>query len=171
MEIVVTTGDITAQAVDAVVNAANPTLLGGGGVDGAIHRAAGPRLLTACRALPASPLGERCPVGEARITQGFDLPARFVIHTVGPRYLVDPAPAMSLAEAHRASLRLAQAHGLRTIALPAISCGIYGYPPEEAARIALAVARECPWNLDEIRFVLFLEPILAAYRAAAEELP
>jgi len=131
-------GDITRARVDAIVNAANTTLLGGGGVDGAIHRAAGPALLAACEVLPAVD-GERCPVGEARITTAGDLPARFVIHTVGPVYHSDPDPAGRLAAAWHASLRLALAHDCRSIAFPAISCGVYGYPHAEAA----AIARDC----------------------------
>lgn len=148
-------GDITKQRVDAIVNAANSRLLGGGGVDGAIHRAAGPRLLEACRALPEVSPGVRCPTGEARITPGFDLPARYVIHTVGPVYGGRPVDATLLASAYRSSLRLAVAHGLRTVAFPAISCGIYGYPLDEAAPLAVGVAREEAWELERIRFVLF----------------
>lgn len=131
-------GDITRARVDAIVNAANTTLLGGGGVDGAIHCAAGPALLEACEALPAVD-GERCPVGEARITTAGELPARFVIHTVGPVYHSDPAPADRLADAWHACLRLAREHECRSIAFPAISCGVYGYPHAEAA----AIARDC----------------------------
>jgi O-acetyl-ADP-ribose deacetylase (regulator of RNase III) len=125
-------GDITRQAVDAVVNAANSSLLGGGGVDGAIHRAAGPRLLEACRGLGG------CPTGEARITPGFDLPARWVIHAVGPVWRGgDQDEEELLARCYRASLALADAHTLRTIAFPAISTGAYGFPLAPAARIAL----------------------------------
>jgi O-acetyl-ADP-ribose deacetylase (regulator of RNase III) len=131
-------GDITRARVDAIVNAANTSLLGGGGVDGAIHRAAGPALLAACESLPADD-GVRCPVGEARITTAGDLPARFVIHTVGPVYHSDPDPAGRLADAWRASLRLAREHDCRSVAFPAISCGVYGYPHAEAA----AIARDC----------------------------
>jgi O-acetyl-ADP-ribose deacetylase len=130
--------DITTLQVDAIVNAANETLLGGGGVDGAIHRAAGPQLLAACRALPQVRPNVRCPTGEARITPGFRLPARFVIHTVGPvwRGGGDAEPEL-LASCYRQSLRLAVEHAAESIAFPAISCGVYGYPPAQAVAIAL----------------------------------
>lgn len=159
-------GDITKAEVDAVVNAANERMLGGGGVDGAIHRAAGPELLEACRAVPEVRPGVRCPTGEARVTPGFALPAEYVIHTVGPRYSMPGAPAL-LASAFRSSLALASDQAdIRTVALPAVSCGVYGYPIEEAAVIALRVAREREWSLDEIRFVLFSESDRAAFERA-----
>jgi len=134
--------DITTLPVDAIVNAANPGLLGGGGVDGAIHRAAGPALLAACRALPEVAPGIRCPTGQAVITPGFELPARHVIHTVGPvwhggRY----GEAELLEQCYRHSLELAHAHALRTVVFPAISCGVYGYPAEAAAAIAVRGVR------------------------------
>lgn len=129
-------GDITLQKVDAIVNAANSSLLGGGGVDGAIHRAGGPELTAHCATLGG------CPTGEARITPGFGLPARYVIHTVGPLWRGGGhGEAERLATCYRNSLTLAAAHGVRTIAIPAISCGIYGYPAEEAMRIAVATCR------------------------------
>jgi O-acetyl-ADP-ribose deacetylase (regulator of RNase III) len=161
-------GDLTQQAVDAVVNAANRKMLGGGGVDGAIHRAAGPALLEACHAIPELQPGLRCPTGEARITPGFELRARYVIHTVGPVYRGHPQDAELLASAFRSSLQLALAHELRSIAFPAISCGVYGYPAEEAAPISRAVVRERAWALDEIRFVLFSAEVFAAWRRAFE---
>jgi O-acetyl-ADP-ribose deacetylase (regulator of RNase III) len=159
-------GDLTRQAVDAIVNAANPKMLGGGGVDGAIHRAAGPRLLEACRDVPEVRQGVRCPTGEARITPGFDLPARHVIHTVGPVYGGRARDAELLASAFRASLTLAVEHGLSSIAFPAISCGVYGYPPDEAAAVSAAVVRERDWELDEVRFVLFSADVFAAFERA-----
>lgn len=143
MSITVVTADITRLDVDAIVNAANCRLLGGGGVDGAIHRAAGPRLLEACRALPELAPDVRCPTGEARMTPGFNLPARWVIHTVGPVWHGgDHGEPALLASCYRESLRLARAHGLRSIAFPAISCGIYGYPPARAAAVAHATLRD-----------------------------
>jgi O-acetyl-ADP-ribose deacetylase (regulator of RNase III) len=139
--------DITTLAVDAIVNAANERLLGGGGVDGAIHRAAGPRLFEACRAIPEVRPGVRCPTGEARITPGFDLPARFVIHTVGPVWNGGHAGEDDLlASCYRNSLALAKEHGISSIAFPAISCGAYRFPPERAANISV---REVLQHLSE----------------------
>ena len=134
--------DITTLDVDAIVNAANTGLLGGGGVDGAIHRAAGPDLLAACRAIPEVRPGVRCPTGEARLTSGFRLKARYVIHAVGPVWNGGEfhEPEL-LASCYRSSLILARAHGLRSIAFPAISCGIYGYPLDLAAMIAVREIR------------------------------
>ncbi|HKU41735.1 MAG TPA: O-acetyl-ADP-ribose deacetylase [Polyangiales bacterium] len=135
-------GDITTLALDAIVNAANTRLLGGGGVDGAIHRAAGPQLLQACRAVPEISPGVRCPTGEARITPGFALPARYVIHTVGPIWQGGGAGEPELlAACYRNSVQLAVENGVRSIAFPAISCGVYGYPVERAAEIAVATLR------------------------------
>ena len=134
--------DITRLEVDAIVNAANEAMLGGGGVDGAIHRAAGPRLLEACRAAPEVRPGVRCPTGEARITPGFDLAAKHVIHTVGPIWRGGGAnEEQLLASCYRASLALAEAHALRSIAFPAISCGVYGFPAQRAASIAVREIR------------------------------
>jgi O-acetyl-ADP-ribose deacetylase (regulator of RNase III) len=147
-------GDLTKQDVDAIVNAANPAMLGGGGVDGAIHRAAGRRLLAACREVPVGP-GGRCPTGEARITPGFDLPARFVIHTVGPIWGQDPDPQRTLVRALTSSLALAEANGLKTIAVPAISTGVYGFPMPLAAELMVRAARAHEGGLEEIRFVLW----------------
>ena len=167
-EIRILRGDLTREAVDAIVNAANQKLLGGGGVDGAIHRAAGPSLLDACRAIPEVGPGVRCPTGEARITPGFALRARFVIHAVGPVYGGRPRDAELLASAFRSSLDLAVAHELRSIAFPAISCGIYGYPVDAAATISRSVVEEQSWQLHEIRFVLFSEDVRTAWQRAFE---
>jgi O-acetyl-ADP-ribose deacetylase (regulator of RNase III) len=153
MRMIVVQGDITAQAVDAIVNAANERLLGGGGVDGAIHRAAGPELLEACRRIGG------CPTGEARITPGFRLPARHVIHTVGPVwYGGDRGEANLLASCYRRSLALAAEHELATIAFPGISTGIYSYPLEDATRIAVttvAAVLAGPTTVREVRLVTF----------------
>lgn len=157
-------GDITELAVDAIVNAANTSLLGGGGVDGAIHHAAGPELLAECRALHG------CRVGEAKITKGYQLPARFVIHTVGPVWRGgDHAEPTLLASAYRSSLELAEQHGIRSIAFPAVSCGVYGYPPAEAAPTAIREVREHLSHgsvLEEVLFVCFGDAVYRAYRDA-----
>ena len=138
MAIEVVRADITTLEVDAIVNAANERMLGGGGVDGAIHRAAGPELLAACRQVREVRPGVRCPTGDARITPGFRLPARFVIHTVGPVWHGGTrGEPEQLANCYRRSLELARDHDLHSIAFPAISCGIYGYPVDEAATIAV----------------------------------
>lgn len=143
MPIEIMQADITSLRIDAIVNAANETLLGGGGVDGAIHRTAGRQLLDACRAIPETRPGVRCPTGEARITPGFDLPARFVIHTVGPVWRGgDWREPDLLTACHRNALTLAREHALDSIAFPAISCGVYGYPREAAAGVALSVMAE-----------------------------
>ena len=142
MPLTMITADITSLRVDAIVNAANPGLLGGAGVDGAIHRAAGPALREACRALPCVAPGVRCPTGEARITLGFALPARYVIHTVGPIWHGGGrGEADLLAGCYRSALRLLREHDRRTIAFPAISCGVYGYPAAQAAAVAVATLR------------------------------
>ena len=136
-------GDITTLAVDAIVNAANQVMLGGGGVDGAIHRAAGPELYEACLKVPEVRPGVRCPTGEARITPGFRLPAKFVIHTVGPVYRDGQhGEPEKLAACYRNSLALAAENGCKSIAFPCISTGVYGYPKEEAAQIAVREVRE-----------------------------
>ena len=171
--VIVVRGDITRLAVDAIVNAANERMLGGGGVDGAIHRAAGPRLLEACRAIPEVRPGVRCPTGDSRITPGFDLAAQYVIHTVGPVWRGgDRGEADLLSRCYRSALALAATHRLRSIAFPAISCGIYGYPLDEAAAIAVRETRtfdDESRTLEDIMLVAFDEQVLAALTRAAGE--
>jgi O-acetyl-ADP-ribose deacetylase len=168
VEIEILEADITTLGVDAIVNAANERMLGGGGVDGAIHRAAGPELVAACRAVPEVAAGVRCPTGESRITPGFRLPARYVIHTVGPiwRGGTRGEPAL-LASCYRTALTLAREHDLQSIAFPAISCGVYGYPLDDAARIAI---REVRTFLDQhpmrITLVAFDRAVLNALHRA-----
>ena len=164
---VVVQGDITRQKVDAIVNAANERLRGGGGVDGAIHRAAGPKLLEECIQIGG------CPTGEARITKGYRLPARYVIHTVGPVWQSgSQGEPEILASCYRKSLELAAANGVRTIAFPGISTGVYGYPLEAATRVALTTVKCCLADLpgvEEVRFVTFGEHATAvAERVLAE---
>ena len=160
--------DITTLSLDAIVNAANETLLGGGGVDGAIHRAAGPELLAACRALPEVAPGVRCPTGEARITPGFRLPARHVIHTVGPVWRGGGhGEAQRLASCYCESLGLARSHRIGSIAFPAISCGVYGYPIEAAVAIAVREVRDWLASGHEPRrivFCCFSAELASAYR-------
>lgn len=163
-EIAVIDGDITAQAVDAIVNAANESLLGGGGVDGAIHRVAGPELLAACRALGG------CATGDAKITPGFRLRARFVIHAVGPVWRGGQFREESLLGAcHRRALELARANGIKTVAFPAISTGAYGFPIARAARIAIGtVADELGryGGIESVRFVCFGPEATRIFNAA-----
>jgi len=155
-------GDITKLDVDAIVNAANTTLLGGGGVDGAIHRASGPKLVAECRTLGG------CAPGEAKITHGYDLPARYVIHTVGPVWTDGSrGEAETLANCYRNSLRVAVENKIKTIAFPAISCGAYRYPVEKAAQIALETTRDfltTTDKIDKVIFVVVTDDIQAVYR-------
>ena len=155
-------GDVTKLDVDAIVNAANTTLLGGGGVDGAIHRAAGPELLAECQTLGG------CRPGEAKITRGYRLPARYVIHTVGPIWRGGKrGEPETLANCYRSSLQIAVENGIKTIAFPAISCGAYGYPTPDAAQIALETVRDflaAADRIDKVTFVLWGDNIYDAYQ-------
>ncbi|MGW4920054.1 O-acetyl-ADP-ribose deacetylase [Streptomyces albidoflavus] len=154
-ELTLVKGSITEQDVDAVVNAANSSLLGGGGVDGAIHRQGGPEILAACRDLRASHYGKGLPTGEAVATTAGRLPARWVIHTVGPVWSASEDRSQLLASCHREALRVAGELGARTVAFPAISTGVYRWPLEDAARIATETVRATPTSVEEVRFVLF----------------
>ncbi|MDH6624629.1 O-acetyl-ADP-ribose deacetylase (regulator of RNase III) [Streptomyces sp. LBL] len=150
-------GDITRQSADALVNAANSSLLGGGGVDGAIHRRGGPAILADCRRLRAGHHGKGLSTGQAVATTAGDLDARWVIHTVGPRYSKEEDRSELLASCYRQSLRVADELGARTVAFPAVSAGIYGWPLEDAARIAVETVRATDTAVEEVRFVLFDE--------------
>jgi O-acetyl-ADP-ribose deacetylase (regulator of RNase III) len=162
-------GDITEQDVDAIVNAANSSLMGGGGVDGAIHRKGGPDILEACRKIRAERHANGLPTGQAVATTAGRLPARWVIHTVGPVYSKSEDRSDLLASCHIESLRVADELGARTVAFPAISTGVYGYPLEEAAPVAIEAIRTADTRVDEVRFVLFDQPAYEAFvRAAAQ---
>ncbi|MFF8863300.1 O-acetyl-ADP-ribose deacetylase [Streptomyces sp. NPDC015139] len=150
-------GDISRQSADAIVNAANSSLLGGGGVDGAIHRRGGPAVLEECRRLRASHYGKGLPTGQAVATTAGALDARWVIHTVGPVWSAGEDRSDLLASCYRESLRVADELGARTVAFPAISTGVYGWPMEDAARIATQTVRTTPTSVEEVRFVLFDE--------------
>jgi O-acetyl-ADP-ribose deacetylase len=166
MEITLGRGDITTQEVDAVVNAANSSLLGGGGVDGAIHRAGGPDILAECRALRAARYPDGLPTGQAVATTGGRLPARWVIHTVGPVFVAGEDRSGLLASCYTESLRVADELGATTVAFHAISCGIYGYPPALAAVVAVEALRASASRVGEARIVAFGDEVHAAFSAA-----
>ncbi len=161
-------GDITTFACDAIVNAANSSLLGGGGVDGAIHRAAGPELVAECRTLGG------CPTGQAKLTRGYRLPCEYVIHTVGPVYRGgDQGEAELLRSCYQQSLQLAAEHDVKTLAFPAISCGVYGYPHDKAAEIALSTTAEFlseHQKIERVTFLLFGRETLATFEAVRARL-
>jgi O-acetyl-ADP-ribose deacetylase len=165
-EIVLLEGDITTQEVDAIVNAANSTLLGGGGVDGAIHRAGGPSILAECREIRRTKFQGGLPTGRAVATGAGNLPARWVIHTVGPVYASSADPAGELAACHIESLRVADELGARTVAFPAISTGVFGYPVQEAAGVAIGGVRGAETPVEEVRFVLFGREAFEAFERA-----
>jgi O-acetyl-ADP-ribose deacetylase (regulator of RNase III) len=166
MRIELVLGDITEQDVDAIVNAANSSLMGGGGVDGAIHRRGGPEILEECRRIRATTHGRGLPTGQAVATTAGRLRARWVIHTVGPVYRVVDRPADLLASCHVESLRVADELGAKTVAFPAISTGVYGYPLDEAAPVAIRAVRDAQTAVEEIRFVLFDRHAYEVFAAA-----
>ena len=159
-------GDITEQDVDAVVNAANSSLMGGGGVDGAIHRRGGPAILEECKRIRAERYPDGLPTGRAVATAAGDLPARWVIHTVGPVYAKSKDRSGLLASCHTESLSVADELGARSVAFPAISTGVYGYPVEEAAPVAIRAVQDADTQVAEVRFVLFDEPSFQAFERA-----
>lgn len=168
MNVTIIKGDITRASVDAIVNAANQKMLGGGGVDGAIHKAAGPKLLEECYRVKSVD-GIRCPTGQARITGGGDLKAKYVIHTVGPRYGIDKDPEKLLLSAYENSLELGKENGCSSIAFPAISCGVYGYPPKEAATIALKACGKSDYKDIKILFYLFNDRLMDIWNLEMEK--
>ncbi|MEU3163041.1 O-acetyl-ADP-ribose deacetylase [Streptosporangium sp. NPDC006930] len=168
MRITLVQGDITAQRVDAVVNAANSSLLGGGGVDGAIHRRGGPAILAACRELRASHYGEGLPTGQAVATVAGELPARWVIHTVGPVFSATENRSHLLASCYRESLRVADELGATSVAFPAISTGVYRWPIDDAARIAIGTVRAAPTGVTDLRLVLFTSDAYGVFERTLE---
>ncbi len=164
--IVLEQGDIAAHEADAIVNAANSTLLGGGGVDGAIHRAGGPEILEACRRLRAERFPDGLPTGMAVETSAGALPARWVIHTVGPVFSRREDRSHLLESCHTESLRVADSVGARTVGVPAISTGVYGYPLELAAPVAIRAVREADTRVEEVRFVLYDDEAFRAFEEA-----
>ncbi|KAJ3682904.1 hypothetical protein LUZ60_013131 [Juncus effusus] len=167
-------GDITLWSIDgssdAIVNAANERMLGGNGVDGAIHNAAGPELLEACKQVPQVRPGIRCPTGEARITPGFGLPVANVIHTVGPIYDMDQNPDVLLRNSFKNSLKVAKENNIQYIAFPAISCGVFRYPYKEASQIAVSTVKKFSVGLKEVHFVLFSDELYDMWVQTAQEL-
>ena len=170
MKVTLKRGDITRERADAIVNAANSSLLGGGGVDGAIHRRGGPAILAECQELRRSRYPEGLPAGQAAATTAGGLDARWVIHTVGPVYSARDDRSAVLASCYEQSLRVAGELGAQIVAFPAVSAGIYGWPAESAARIALTTVTRTPSGLEEARFVLFTEDMLATFRAVLDSL-
>jgi O-acetyl-ADP-ribose deacetylase (regulator of RNase III) len=168
MRITLVTGDITQQQVDAIVNAANSSLMGGGGVDGAIHRRGGPEILAECRRIRAEQFPEGLPTGQAVATTAGRLPARWVIHTVGPVYAASEDRSALLASCHIESLRVADELGAASVAFPAISTGVYGYPLAQAAPVAVAAVRRAQPNVGEVRFVLFDPEALRHFERAVQ---
>jgi O-acetyl-ADP-ribose deacetylase (regulator of RNase III) len=171
MKIELVRGNITEQVVDAIVNAANSSLMGGGGVDGAIHRRGGPEILEECRRIRAERFPDGLPTGQAVATTGGRLPARWVIHTVGPVFSTSEDRSHLLASCHTESLRVAEELGARTVAFPAISTGVYGYPVELAAPVAIRAVREAGSTLEEVRFVLFDDGTYRAFDDALQGAP
>ncbi|GAB3651285.1 macro domain-containing protein [Glycomyces tarimensis] len=169
MGISIISGDITRQRVDAIVNAANSSLMGGGGVDGAIHAKGGPAILEECRQLRASQYTDGLPTGEAVATTAGKLPARWVIHTVGPVYSAGEDRTELLASCYRESLKVADNLGADSIAFPAVSAGVYGWPADSAARIAYETVTAADSAIEDIRFVLFNQDVLAAFQRVAAE--
>jgi O-acetyl-ADP-ribose deacetylase len=170
MKVTLKLGDITRERADAIVNAANSALLGGGGVDGAIHRRGGPAILAECRELRRARYAGGLPAGQAVATTAGALDARWVIHTVGPVYSPRDDRSAVLASCYAQSLRVADELGARVVAFPAVSAGIYGWPAADAARIALTTVSQVPSQVQEARFVLFTEDMLATFRAVLESL-
>jgi O-acetyl-ADP-ribose deacetylase len=168
MRISLRRGDITDATVDAVVNAANSSLMGGGGVDGAIHRKGGPEILAECKRIRAEVYPDGLPTGQAVATTGGRLPAKWVIHTVGPVYSKSEDRSGLLASCHTESLRVADELGARTVAFPAISTGVYGYPLDEAAPVAVKAVRDAKANVEEVQFVLFDHAAYSAFESALD---
>jgi O-acetyl-ADP-ribose deacetylase (regulator of RNase III) len=168
-EIVLSRGDITAEDVDAIVNAANSSLMGGGGVDGAIHRRGGPAIIEECRRIRATTHPQGLPPGQAVSTTGGNLKARWVIHTVGPVFSKNEDRSGILASCHAESLRVADELGAKTVAFPAISTGVYGYPLALAAPVAIKAVRDAATRVEEVRFVLFDDAAYEAFERALKE--